>query len=50
MSDEELVAWAEQHCYETPGFMMRADWKAKAREELVANGHLEAEGLVSTVA
>jgi catechol-2,3-dioxygenase len=50
MTDDELIAWAEQHCYETPGFMMRADWKARARDELIANGHLEAEGLVSTVA
>ena len=29
MTDAELIAWAEQHCYETPGFMMRADWKAE---------------------
>jgi hypothetical protein len=29
---------------------MRADWKARAREELIRNGHLEAEGLVSHVA
>lgn len=49
-SDEALIAWAEDHCRETPGFMMRADWKARARAELIANGHLEAEGLVSHVA
>ena len=49
-SDEELISWAEGHCRETPGFMMRADWKRRAREELLANGHLEAEGLVSDVA
>jgi catechol 2,3-dioxygenase len=49
-NDEELISWAEDHCRETPGFMMRADWKARAREELLANGHIEAEGLVSDVA
>ena len=49
-SDEKLLGWAEDHCRETPGFMMRADWKSRAREELLANGHLEAEGLVSDVA
>lgn len=50
LGDDELIAWAEDHCRETPGFMMRADWKAQARVELLANGHLEAEGLVSDVA
>ena len=49
-SDEKLLDWAEDHCHGTPGFMMRADWKKQAREQLVANGHLEAEGLVSDVA
>jgi catechol 2,3-dioxygenase len=49
-SDDALISWAEGHCRNTPGFMMRDDWKARAREELVANGHLEAEGLVSDVA
>jgi catechol-2,3-dioxygenase len=49
-NDEELIAWAEEHVRHTPGFMMRADWKARAREELIQNGHLEAEGLVSHVA
>jgi catechol-2,3-dioxygenase len=48
--DDELLGWAEEHCRSTPGFMMRADWKKQAREQLVANGHLEAEGLVSDVA
>jgi hypothetical protein len=28
---------------------MRADWKQRAREQLLANGHIEAEGLVSDV-
>jgi catechol 2,3-dioxygenase len=49
-SDQELIEWAEDHCRETPGFMMRADWKQRAREELLSNGHLEAEDLVSHVA
>jgi len=49
-SDEQLLEWAEDHCRETPGFMMRADWKGRAREELLANGRLEAEDLVSHVA
>lgn len=49
-SDEKLLEWAEDHCRETPGFMMRADWKKQAREQLLANGHIEAEGLVSDVA
>ena len=50
LSDDELISWAEDHCRGTPGFMMRADWKRRAREELLANGHIEAEGLVSDVA
>lgn len=50
LTNGELVSWAEEHCRTTPGFMMRADWKSRAREQLVANGHLEAEGLVSHVA
>lgn len=49
-SDEQLIDWAEDHCRGTDGFMMRADWKRRAREELIANGHLEAEGLVNDVA
>jgi catechol 2,3-dioxygenase len=48
--DDELIAWAEDHVRHTPGFMMRADWKARARDELIRNGHLEAEGLVSDAA
>jgi catechol 2,3-dioxygenase len=48
--DDKLLDWAEDHCRSTPGFMMRADWKQQAREQLLANGHLEAEGLVSDVA
>jgi hypothetical protein len=30
--------------------MMRADWKQRARDELIANGHIEAEGLVNDIA
>jgi catechol-2,3-dioxygenase len=48
--DAELIAWAEDHVRHTPGFMMRADWKARARDELIRNGHLEAEGLVRDAA
>ena len=48
--DDRLLDWAEEHCRTTPGFMMRADWKMQAREQLLANGHIEAEGLVSDVA
>jgi hypothetical protein len=44
--DAALIAWAEDHVRGTAGFMMRADWKARARDELIQNGHLEAEGLV----
>lgn len=50
LNDQELISWAEDHCRETEGFMMRADWKARARDELITNGHLEAEGLVNDVA
>jgi catechol 2,3-dioxygenase len=45
-SDEQLISWAENRCRNTPGFMMRSDWKTKARQELEANGHIEIEGLV----
>ena len=45
-SDEQLITWAENHCKNTPGFMMRSDWKTKARQELEAIGHLESEGLI----
>ncbi len=42
-SNQKLLDWAEDHCHNTDGFMMRADWKIQARKELIANGHLEAE-------
>lgn len=50
LSDEELIRRTGERCRERPGFMMRADWKARAREEFIANGRLEEEGLVGHVA
>jgi hypothetical protein len=50
LSDADLIGWAEEHCRQTEGFMMRADWKQRARDELIANGHIEAEGLVNDIA
>lgn len=43
LSDDELLAQTEARCRETDGFMMRADWKARARAELISSGRLEAE-------
>jgi catechol 2,3-dioxygenase len=50
LENEALIADTERRVQEIPGFLMRADWKAKAREELISLGKLEAEGLVSDVA
>lgn len=50
LDNEALIADTERRVQEIPGFLMRADWKAKARDELIALGKLEAEGLVSDVA
>lgn len=50
LSDDELIRQTGERCRETPGFMMRADWKARARAEFIANGRLEEEGLVRDVA
>ena len=50
LDNEALIADTERRVQEIPGFLMRDDWKAKAREELIALGKLEAEGLVSDVA
>lgn len=50
LSDEELIRVTGERCRTTPGAMMRADWKAQAREEFIAKGRLEEEGLVSHVA
>ncbi len=50
LSNEDLIADAERRVRDIPGFLMRDDWKSRAREELIATGKLEAEGLVSDVA
>lgn len=50
LNDKDLIEDTERRVREVPGFLMRADWKALAREELIATGRLEAEGLVSDVA
>jgi catechol 2,3-dioxygenase len=47
MSDDELMASVEKTCRETEGFMMRGEWKFRARGELIRSGRLEAEALVS---
>jgi catechol-2,3-dioxygenase len=47
MSDAELMASVEKTCRETGGFMMREEWKSRARGELIRSGRLEAEALVS---
>ena len=43
LSDEEILRMSEDRCHSVPGFMMRADWKARARAELLDAGRLEAE-------
>tara|TARA_B110000263_G_scaffold151166_1_gene131185 strand:+ start:58 stop:378 length:321 start_codon:yes stop_codon:yes gene_type:complete len=48
-SNQKLLEWAEDHCHKTDGFMMRADWKRRARKELIANGHLEAEPITNNI-
>lgn len=47
MSDAELMHSVEKTCRETGGFMMREEWKSRARGELIRSGRLEAEALVS---
>jgi len=47
MSDAELMRSVEKTCRETGGFMMREEWKSRARGELIRSGRLEAEKLVS---
>lgn len=47
MSDAELMASVEKTCRENGGFMMREEWKSRARGELIRSGRLEAEALVS---
>ncbi|MDE0172465.1 MAG: VOC family protein [Defluviicoccus sp.] len=43
LSDEEILRVSEERCHSVPGFMMRADWKALARAQLLDAGRLEAE-------
>ncbi|MCY4548208.1 MAG: VOC family protein [Defluviicoccus sp.] len=43
LSDEEVLKVSEARCHSVPGFMMRADWKARARSQLLDAGRLEAE-------
>ena len=43
LSDEEVLRVSEDRCHSVPGFMMRADWKALARAQLLEAGRLEAE-------
>ncbi len=50
LDDDQLIGATEARCRATPGFAMRADWKAVARRQLAELGRLEAEGLVSHVA
>ena len=47
LSDEEMLRLSEERCHSMPGFMMREDWKARARTELLEAGRLEAEELVA---
>ncbi len=46
LSDAEMMRISEARCRSEPGFMMRAEWKARAHAELLAAGRLEAEELV----
>lgn len=50
LDDDALIKDTENKVRECPGFLMRADWKARARDELIEIGRLEAEGLVRDVA
>ena len=43
LPDEEVLRVSEARCHSVPGFMMRADWKARARAQLLDAGRLEAE-------
>ncbi len=46
LPDDEILQLSERRCRSEPGFMMRSDWKARARSELEEAGRLEAEELV----
>ena len=43
LSDADMLRTSEERCHSVPGFMMRADWKARARAQLLEAGRLEAE-------
>ena len=43
LSDDDVLRTSEERCHSVPGFMMRADWKARARAQLSEAGRLEAE-------
>ncbi len=43
LSDEDVLRVSEERCHSVPGFMMRADWKSRARAQLLDAGRLEAE-------
>jgi len=43
LPDDRILEQTEATCRATDGFMMRADWKARARAELISSGRLEAE-------
>jgi catechol 2,3-dioxygenase len=46
MDDATLLKHVSDRVHATPGFMPRAEWKARSRAELVASGRIEAEELV----
>ena len=46
MDDATLLKHVSDRVHSTPGFMPRAEWKARSRAELVASGRIEAEDLV----
>jgi catechol 2,3-dioxygenase-like lactoylglutathione lyase family enzyme len=46
MDDATLLKHVSDRVHATPGFMPRAEWKARSRAELVASGRIEAEDLV----
>lgn len=48
-SNEELLRISEETSRAAPGFMLREDWKQRARTELIAAGRLEAEELVQHI-
>lgn len=49
MDDATLLKHVADRVHSTPGFMPRAEWKARSRAELVASGRIEAEELVEHV-